>query len=321
MQRRTLCHALLLIATPAFAQPAPFRIAWVSIERANSSSPVLAAFRSGLTALGYVEGRNLVIDTWWGDGSAARLAQQRADILASRPEVIVAQGGIALAPMLDASVTVPVLFSMSGDPVAAKIAASYAHPAGNATGITLFAAELAAKRMALTKSVLPGMRSIAVIGNPDHPGAPRELQSARDAAASLGLAMVHFPTRSVSGLDAALADIAKARNDAVLVFSDGFALGHADRLAAFSLRERIPVVAGWAVFAQRGNLMAYGPEFRDVYRRLASYADRIHKGAKPGDLPIEQPTTFELVINLKTARALGLKVPRDVLLQATEVIE
>jgi putative ABC transport system substrate-binding protein len=315
--------ALAQVASRVAAQGAggPLRVAWVSLEQAGSASPVFGAFRDGMAALGYVEGRNLVIDAWWGDGSAARLEQQRPAMLAARPNLIVAQGGGALAPMLDASVKPPVLFSMSGDPVAAKIAASYAHPGGNATGITLFAAELTAKRMALMREVLPGMRRIAVIANPGHPGAPRELRAAQDAAQRLGLALRFFPTRSVAELDAALADIAKARDDAVLVFSDGFALVQAERIAAFSLRERIPVVAGWAIFAQRGNFMAYGPEFTDVYRRLASYADRIHKGAKPGDLPVEQPSKFELVLNLKTAHALGLTVPRSVLLQATEVIE
>jgi putative ABC transport system substrate-binding protein len=326
MKRRTLCHVLglplLAVAQRVGAQPSPaFRVAWVSLEQAHSSSPVFAAFRSGMAELGYVEGKNLVIDTWWGDGSAARLEQQRADILRARPDVIVAQGGVALGPMLHPSVDRPVLFSMSGDPVAAKIVASYAHPGGNATGITLFAAELTAKRMALLKEMLPGMRSIAVIANPRHAGAQRELLSAQEAAARLGLRLSHYPTQSVPELDAALEQIGKARSDAILVFADGFALQHADRIAAFSLRQRIPVVAGWAPFAQQGNLMAYGPEFADVYRRLASYADRIHKGARPGDLPVEQPSKFELIINLKTAKALGLTVPQSLQLQATEMIQ
>jgi putative ABC transport system substrate-binding protein len=175
MKRRTLCRVLslplLAVAQRTAAQPKPaLRVAWVSLERANSSSPVFAAFRTGMAELGYVEGNNLVIEAWWGDGSATRLEQQRADMLAARPDVIVAQGGVALGPMLHPSVDRPVLFSMSGDPVAAKIVASYAQPGGNATGITLFAAELTAKRMALLKEMLPGMRSIAVIANPRHPG-------------------------------------------------------------------------------------------------------------------------------------------------------
>ena len=210
MKRRMLCCALVMpmLATIGRAQAQParaFRVAWVSLEKAGSASPVFAAFRAGMAELGYREGTDLVIDAWWGDGSMARLEQLRGDILRARPDVIVAQGGIALVPMLHASVDRPVLFSMSGDPVEAKVVDSYAHPGGKATGITLFAAELAVKRMAMLKEVLPRMRSIAVIANPGHAGAPRELQSSRDGAAQLGLALTYFPTRSVADLDAALA--------------------------------------------------------------------------------------------------------------------
>jgi putative tryptophan/tyrosine transport system substrate-binding protein len=233
----------------------------------------------------------------------------------------VAQGGAALAPMLHATVRGPVLFTMSGDPVEAKIVASYARPGGHVTGITLFASGLAGKRMQLLKEAFPGTRRIAVIANSQHPGVGREVQAARVAADKLGLELRYFPTRTVADLDAALGDVARTRIQAVIVLSDGFALAQAERIAAFSIRVRIPVVAGWATFVERGNLMSYGPEFADVYRRLASYADRISKGARPGDLPVEQPTKFELVINLKTAKALGITIPQSVLLRADEVIQ
>ncbi len=327
MRRRTACGLLTL--SPCLWAPTgglaqgnrPFRIAWVSFERSNSGSPVLAAFRAGLAELGHVEGKNLHIDTWWGDGSLPRLEQLRADILRSAPDVIVAQGGVALTPMLHASVTSPVLFSMSGDPVEARILASYAQPGGHVTGITLFAAELVGKRMEMLKELSPELRSIAVIANPQHPGAGRELQSSRDGAARLGLALRFFPTRTQAELDAALQEIAKDHIQAVVVLSDGFALAQAERIAAFSLRSRIPVIAGWGTFAERGNLLTYGPEFTDVYRRLASYADRIRKGARAGDLPVEQPTKFELVVNLKTARAIGITVPQSLLMRADLVIQ
>ena len=242
-------------------------------------------------------------------------------MLRSQPDVIVAQGGVALGPMLDASVTRPLVFSMSGDPVLAKIVASYGQPGANRTGITLFAAELIGKRMALLKEIVPAMRSMAVIGNPQHPGAPREVEAARVAAGRLGLSQAYFPSQAQAELDSVLAEIARRRFDAILVLSDGFALNQATRIAEFSVRQKIPVVAGWATFAQHGNLLAYGPEFEDVHRRLASYVDRIRKGASPGDLPIEQPTKFELVINMKTARALGITIPQSLLLRADEVIQ
>ena len=326
MNRRAWCRRLawstLGAALPLRAQPVrPLRLAWVSLDSAADKPPVFTAFRAGMAELGYVEGRNLAIDAWWGEGSVDRLTQLRGDILRALPEIIVAQGGVALGPMRHASVDRPVVFSMSADPVAAGVAASYARPGGKLTGITLFAAELVGKRMAMLKELVPRLRRIAVIANPLHPGAERELQATRAAAAILGLDARFFPIRSVAELDAALAETARDRLDGAVVFSDGFALGNAERIAAFSLHHRIPVVAGWAPFAQRGNVLAYGPEFADVYRRLASYVDRIHRGAAPGELPIEQPTKIELVINLKTARALGLKVPRALLLRADQVIE
>ena len=318
---RCLAWAALLAATRAVAQPkGPCRVAWVSMDKAEAGSPLLAAFRAGMAELGYTEGRNLTIDGWWADGSVPRLVQMREDILRSKPDAIVAQGGVALGPMRHASVVLPVVFSMSADPVEAKVVASYAHPGGNVTGITLFAAEMTGKRLAFLRELLPAARRVAIVANPLHPGAQRELKTARDAAATLGLELSFFPTPNVADLEAALVDIVKTRVEAVLVFSDGFALAQADRLAAFSLQHRVPVIAGWTGFAQRGCLLAYGPQFADVYRRLASYVDRIHRGARPGDLPIEQPTRIELVLNQKTARALGLTLPQGLLLQADEVI-
>lgn len=322
MALRLLVLPPLVQAVRAIAQAnTPFRVAWVSMDQATSSSPVLGAFRAGMAALGYVDGQNLAVDTWWADGSVERLEKMRNEILQAKPEVIVAQGGVALGPMLHPMVKTPVVFSMSADPVEAKIVSSYARPGGNVTGITLFAAELAAKRMGYLKEVAPGVKTIAVIANPLHPGARRELQAARDAATKLNVTLRYFPAQNEGELDAALAEIAKTRIGAVLVFADGFALGHADRIAAFALKNRIPVAAGWAPFAQSGNLLTYGPEFADVYRRLATYVNLIHKGARPGDLPIEQPTKFELVVNLRTAKALGINIPRSLLLSADEVIE
>ena len=326
MNRRIVCRMLaalpLAVAVRAVAQAAvPYRVAWVSMDQPGSNSPLLAAFRAGMANLGYVEGKNLAIDTWWGAGSSERLEQMEGDILRARPDVIVTQGGSALPPMLRAGVKKPIVFSMSADPVEAKIVDSYAHPGGNLTWITLFATDLAGKRMALLMEVVPGVRRLAIVANPNHPGEQKELQGARAAAATLGLTLRYFPVRTEADIDAALAEIVRTRIEAVLVLSDGFAMDYAERFAAFSLQNRIPVVTGWAQFAQRGNLMTYGPVFADVYRRLASYVDRIRKGARPGDLPIEQPTKLELVINLKTAKALGLTVPQSLLLRADEVIQ
>lgn len=326
MSRRMFCRllALPLLLGVEIASPqsgAPLRVAWVSMDRSDSNSPLLAAFRAGMAELGYVDGKNLKIDSWWGGGSVEGLERQVGDILLAQPDVIAVQGGVALDRMLQSRVTKPVVFGMSADPVEAKIAQSYARPGGNVTGITLFAAELAGKRLELLREILPGAARLAIVANPQHPGAQRELQSARDAAAKLGMAPRYFPVRNVVELDTALAEVGQLRMDAMLIFSDGLTLGSADRIADFSLRSRIPAIAGWATFAQRGNLLSYGPEFADVYRRLATYVDRIRKGARAGDLPVEQPTKFELVVNLKTAKVLGLQIPQSVLLRADEVIQ
>ena len=325
MNRRAICRSLALLpvaaALPGFAQPAPmFRVAWVSSDRAGSNSPSLEAFRAGMRELGYVEGRNFAIDTWWGEGSTERLAKAMADILRAKPDVIVAQGGQALRPILNAGVKLPIVFGMSADPVEAKVVASFARPGGNVTGMSFFALDLVGKRMELIKEVLPGIRRLAVVANPEHPGEQKELAVSQAAADKLGLVLHYFPVRTGAELEDALTSIAKARDGAILAFADAFTLSYADRFAEFSLRQRIPAIAGWAAFARRGNLMTYGPVIDDSYRRMAAYVDRLHKGAKPADLPIEFPTKVELVVNARTATALGLTIPPSVLARADEVI-
>jgi putative ABC transport system substrate-binding protein len=325
MNRRAFCRALALaplaVASSVRAQgPRALHVAWVSVERAGAKSPYLDAFRGGMSDLGYTQGKNLVIDTWWGEGTETKLAQQVEAMVRSKPDVIVAQGGLALEPLLAASVKIPIVFAMSADPVEAKIAESFAHPGGNATGMSFFALDLVGKRMQIMKEALPAMKRIALLANPQHPGEHKELAAARTAADGLGLQVGYFPVRSESELSAALADIARDRYDAILAFADGFTLSFAGRIAAFSLQQRVPAVDGWSPFARQGNFMIYGPVLEECYRRLAVYVDKIGKGARPGDLPIELPTKVELVINLTTAKAIGINVPQSLLLRADELI-
>jgi putative ABC transport system substrate-binding protein len=325
MNRRDGLHALLALqlaaAWPAVAQaPASFRMAWVSTDRKGVPSANLEAFRAGMRDAGYVEGRNLTIDVWTGDGSGDRVVEILPEILRSNPDLIVASGGLALFPLVRAGVTTPIVFSISADPVEARIVDSFARPGGNLTGISLFTLALVGKRMELMKEMLPGLKRIAVTGNTQHPGETKERDAAQAAASALGLAMRYYPVKSSAELEAALADIARKRDEAILAFADGFTLGFAGRFAEFSLQHRIPVVDGWAQFAERGNLMTYGPVFADVYRRLASHVDRIRKGARPGDLPVELPTKVELVINVRTAKAIGITIPPAVLARADVVI-
>jgi len=271
--------------------------------------------------LGYVEGKNLVIDKWWGDGSEAKLAQQIDAMVRSQPTVIVAQGGLALHPLLVAGVKAPIVFGVSADPVEAKIAESFAHPGGNATGMSFFALDLVGKRMQIMKEALPAMKRVALLADPQHPGQHKEFAAAQAAAANLGLQVHYFPVHSEPELETALGDIARGHYDAILAFADGFTASFAGRIAAFSMEQRIPAVDGWSPFARQGNFMIYGPVLEDCYRRLAVYVDKISKGARPGDLPIELPSKVELVINAKTAKMLGIAIPPSLLLRADEIIK
>jgi putative ABC transport system substrate-binding protein len=326
MKRRSFCVALTLVL-PVFGMraesqsPQPVRVAWASIERESSKSPYLEAFLGGMRELGYTEGKNLIIDKWWGDGSEGKLTQQVDAIVRSQPSVIVAQGGLALHALMVARVKLPIVFAISAEPVEAKIAESFARPGGTATGMSFFALDLVGKRMQIMKEAMPAMKRIAVLADPQHPGQPKELAAAQAAADALALQVGYFPVHSESELETALSDIARARYDAILAFADGFTLSFAGRIAAFSMRQRIPAVDGWAPFAREGNLMIYGPVLEDCYRRLSVYVDKIIRGARPGDLPIELPTRVELVINLKAAKALGVNIPQSLLARADEVIE
>ncbi len=325
MNRRDASRALALLplvaARPVFAQtPATFRVAWVSTERRGTPSVNLDVFRAGMREAGYVEGSDLVVDVWAGDGSGTRVTEMVPEILHSKPDIIVAAGGLALFPLVRAGVKMPIVFSISADPVEARIIDSFARPGGNLTGISLFTLALVGKRMELMKEMLPGLKRIAVIGNSQHPGEMKERDAAQKSAGALGLSMRHYAVTSSAEVEAALADIARKRDEAILAFADGFMMGFAERIAAFSLRHRIPAADGWAPFAEQGNLMTYGPVLSDVYRRLATHVDRIRKGAKPGDLPVELPTKLEFVINAKTADALGIAIPPGMLVRADQVI-
>jgi putative ABC transport system substrate-binding protein len=323
MRRRAFCGVLATapLAAVALAQPArPARIAWVSPDRGNRPAPYLDAFLSGMRDLGYVEKRDIVIEPWWGDGSLERVEQSVSDIVASQPHVIVAGAGTVSA-FVRAGVKIPVVFTFSGDPVEGKVVQSFARPGGNMTGISLFALDLLGKRVELLKEMLPAVRRLAIIANPQHPGEFKELDAAKAAATAFAITPHYLPVQSEGELEAAFKSIVAARDEAILAFADGFTMGFAARIAAFSIETRIPAIGGWAFFAQQGNLMTYGPVVQDIYRRLAAYVDRILKGARPADLPVELPAKVELVINLKTANALGLAIPQTLIARADQVIQ
>jgi putative tryptophan/tyrosine transport system substrate-binding protein len=321
-RRVVLAACALLMARRVAAQnPAQSRIGWLSNDRAGNSA-FYEAFRLGMRELGYVEGRNLVIEARWGEGGgAARLDQLAAELVGLKPQVIVTQGGPATFPVYRTGTRIPVVMGYSGDPIEAKLAASFARPGGNFTGMTFLSLELAGKRMELLREVLPALKRVAILANPEHPGQQGELRASQAAAKELGLIIDYFQVRGAADLDEALAAVLKLRSDAIVQFPDALMMNYRDRIAQFSIENRIPAISGWAPFADSGNLMTYGPNQHAVFTRLATFVDKILKGANPANLPIELPGSVELVINLKAAKSLGLSIPPSVLARANRTIE
>jgi putative ABC transport system substrate-binding protein len=256
----------------------------------------------------------------WSEGSDERLDRYAAELIQSGPNVIVAQTR-AVFPLRRAGATIPVVFAFSGDPVMAKLVETLARPGGAFTGLSMLSLDLTAKRMELLKELMPGLKRVAIIANPGHAGEQAERQVSITSAQALKLTLEYFPVRNSNELTGALEAIEKARCEAIIVFPDAGTMTYSERIAAFTLKTRIPAMSGWVVFAENGNLATYGPELRDAFRRVATYVDKILKGARPADLPVELPTRFELAINMKVANALGLPIPKPVLFRADRIIE
>jgi len=295
------------------------RVGWVAIGSPSArASAFLEALRRGLRDLGYVEGRNLAIEARWAEG-ADRVADLTADLVRMNVDVIVTQGPVVPAVKKTAE-AIPIVFGFSGDPVEAGLVNSLAHPGGTLTGMTFLSLELAGKRLEFLKELSPAISQVAILANPQHPGEQREWQASQTAARSLGIALRYFQVRTSADFEQAFGSIVSERSEAIDAYPDALVMNHRGSIAVFAARHRIPAISGWRDFAVDGNLMTYGPSLWDSFRRLGTYVDKILKGAKPADLPIEQPTRFELVINLKTAKALGLTIPQSILLRADEVI-
>jgi putative ABC transport system substrate-binding protein len=299
--------------------PGPFRVGWLSLDRAGGS-PFFEAFRAGLRDLGWIEGRNLTIEARWAEGSRERLESMATELVTLKPHVIVTQGG-ALQPFRGIDATVPIVFGFSGDPVEAGFAHSLARPGRNFTGVSFLSLELVGKRIELLKDVVPNLSRVAILANPEHPGDQAERRASEAAARALGLTLEYLAVRGVPELEQALAAVPRARSEAIVVFPDAVLLRSRERIGRFGLEHRMPIVSGWAPFADGGCLMTYGPNLQAAFRRLATYVDRILRGAKPAELPVELPASVELVVNLKTARTLGLAIPPAVLARADRVIE
>lgn len=279
------------------------------------------AFLDGLRELGYVEGRTIEIDWKWGQDRVETLSGLAAELVRSNADVIVTGGTSAAQALKAATSTIPIVMAIIGDPVAAGLVGNLARPAGNLTGFSIVAPELGGKRLEMLKEMVPGVSSVAVLLNNKNPQSQIELKEMRSAAQAMGLQLYPIEISTEVGLEDAFASMKKAAVQALVVLTDPILFSQRKRTVDLANKNQLPAMYFFQGFAEDGGLMSYGPSDADLFRRTAGYVDRILKGAKPGDLPIEQPTRFELFINLNAARMLGVIIPETFLLRADKVIE
>ena len=323
----TVALSLALLAAPLAAQAQQVgkmpRVGY--LNPGSSSDPVrqrrLEALRQGLRELGYVEGQNIALELRWAEGKYDRYPALAADLVRSKVDVIVAWSGQATKAAQEATRTIPIVMSLVNDPVGSGLVASLARPGGNVTGTTVMAPDVVGKRLELLKEVVPKVSRVAVLQHPDNPASAPMLREVEARARALGVRLQILGVRNPAEIDSAFAAMTRERAGALLIFPDALFGTQRRQIAELAMKNRLPAISFAAEYAEAGGLIVYGANLLDLERRAATYVDKILKGAKPADLPIEQPTKFELVINLKTAKALGLTIPQSVLGRADQVIE
>jgi putative ABC transport system substrate-binding protein len=325
MDRRTFIGGVAggLLAAPLAARAQQvgkvYRIGILEPIPAAQNAANLDALRKGLRDLGYVEGRNLIIEYRSADGRAERFPDLASELVRLKVDLIVTRGTPAARAAKNATGTIPVIMATMGDPRA--IVASFAQPGGNITGVTTFSTELTAKRIELLKELVPNLSRVGLLHNMGNPAVPPEWEETKTAARSLGLQAELLDVRSQGDLARAFELAVRQHVDALLIGADGLTQMHQQTIVDLVARNRLPAAYPAREFVEAGGLIAYAVNYPDLYFRFASFVDKIFKGAKPGELPVEQPTKFELVINLKTAKTLGLTIPQSLLLRADEVIQ
>jgi ABC-type uncharacterized transport system substrate-binding protein len=313
------CVLLFALSSSTRAQP-PSKLRRIGyLAGAPGSSPFFEALKQGMRDLGYVDGQNFVIEYRVSE-DRNQLAAMAAEFVQQKVEVIVSQGS-ATRPAKGATTTVPIVFGFSGDPVEAGFVESLARPGTNLTGMSFLALDLAGKRLELLREAAPKVSRVAIISTRTHPGEKNELKETRTAAQALKTGLQYLPVTTANDIDKAFEAIVKEHTEAILTFPDAVTVAHRAQLAEFALKRRLPSMFGWKEYVEAGGLISYGPNLNDSFRRLAIFVDKILKGAKPADLPVELPTRFELVINLKTAKQIGLKIRPNVLARADRVIK
>jgi putative ABC transport system substrate-binding protein len=316
----TLAVGILGTPLPADAQP-PSKMPRIGYLAPASDAPLLEAFRQGLRDLGWVEGQNIAIEVRSAEGKYERLPELAAELVRLKVDVIVASTTPVALAAKQATRTIPIVIQFVADPIGSGLVASLARPGGNITGWTHLGRELRGKYVELLKAAVPGATRIGVLWNPANPIHGPSLKDVEAAAQALKVQLHSVGVQDPKELESAFSALPRKHVEALVVLPDGMFLAQGDRIIALAARSRLPAMYGIMELAKAGGLMGYGVNFPDMYRHGASFVDRILKGAKPGDLPVEQPTKFEFVINLKTAKALGLKIPQSVLVRADEVIQ
>jgi putative tryptophan/tyrosine transport system substrate-binding protein len=309
------------LLVPRFAGAQQTKVWRIGLLSAISPSPQYDAFVEGLRELGYVDGKNITIDFQFAQGHLEQLPELARDLVQNKSDVILAATNLAAIPAMQATKDIPIVVIASHDGVEVGLYHSLARPGGNVTGVESVAPELDTKRLDLVKTVVPGLSRISVLYNVDEPSAPRHIAAIAIAAHALSLEVREYKIRTLADFDGAFAALQRDGTQALLPITDSLTFSQRERIARFALENRIPSIYEFTAFVDYGGLMSYGPNLTELYKRGAYYVDKILKGTKPADLPVERPTTFELVINLKTAKALGLTVPESLLVTADKVIE
>ena len=297
------------------------RIGFLGATSAFTERSRIEAFRRGLHELGYVEGENIVIEWRWAEGKFDRLPVLAAELVRLNVEIIVTGGSTSSGAAKKVTATIPIVMAQTNDPVGSGFVASLARPGGNMTGLSTLAPELSGKRLELLKEVVPKLSRVAVFGDSTTPGNALALRETEFAARTLKVQLQYLDILGPKDIETAFREASKGRADAVIVLGAPVLISQRRQMADLAVKNRLPATYGAEEFVEHGGLMSYGVSVSDLYRRAAVYVDKILRGAKPADLPVEQATKFEFVINLKTAKALGLTIPRSVLLRADQVIQ
>ena len=296
-------------------------IGYISLGTPGSNGAFLDAFKDGLRELGYADGKNIVIDVRWAGDSAADLPRLAASLVKDQPNAIIGTCIPSTRAAKEATRTIPVVMSVDGDPVAAGLVASFARPGGNVTGTSTLFEELIPKWVELLTTAVPRVRGVALLHNPSDLVDPFYAAQVGQAAKLVGVDVSQFEADAGENLDRAFARMREKGTDGVVVLTEAFFAAELQRIVSLASRYKLPAIYGFREFARAGGLMSYGVSFRDYYKRVARYVDAVLKGTRPADLPVEQPSRIELVVNLKTAKALGLTIPQALLLRADEVIQ